>query len=66
MHALCLSFLLSLLMPAVLFADSDTVEVLSTPEQGIQPRALVDGKGVLHLLWYAGSAKGGNLFHATR
>jgi hypothetical protein len=66
MHARCLSFLLSLLMPAALFADTDTVEVLPTPEQGIQPRALVDGKGVLHLLWYAGSAKGGNLFHATR
>ncbi|WP_170157323.1 sialidase family protein [Roseimicrobium gellanilyticum] len=40
--------------------------MLTTPEQGIQPRALVDGKGVLHLLWYAGGAKGGNLFHATR
>jgi hypothetical protein len=66
MHARHLALLLSLLLPAALFANQKRVEVLSVPEQGIQPRTLVDGKGILHLLWYAGGAKGGNLFHATR
>lgn len=66
MYACGLALLLSLLVPAALLANPGRVEMLSAPEQGIQPRALVDGKGVLHVLWYAGSAKGGNLFHATR
>ncbi len=66
MHAHSLSLILLLLIPSAHLPAAEAVQVLAAPEQGIQPRALVDTKGVLHLVWYAGSAKGGNLFHATR
>ncbi|HSJ00894.1 MAG TPA: sialidase family protein [Verrucomicrobium sp.] len=44
---------------------ASAVEIMAVPKDGIQPRAVVDGKGVLHLVWYTGSPKGGNLHHAT-
>src|SRR5690349_213953 len=37
------------------------VELISTPGGGIQPRAAVDEKGVLHLVYFSGDAKAGNL-----
>ncbi len=37
-----------------------------TPERGIQPQAVVDAKGNLHLLYYNGDPKGGNLVYVRR
>lgn len=37
------------------------MEVLRTPAGGLQPRAVVDGKGVLHLLSFHGDPRGGEL-----
>lgn len=42
------------------------VEKIATPRDGIQPRALVAPDGTLHLLWYQGDARGGDIWHATR
>jgi len=43
-----------------------SVEILATPGQGIQPRALVASDGSLQLVWYEGSEKGGDVWHAKR
>ena len=42
------------------------VEVIENLWKGLQPRALVDPQGLLHVVWYQGNPKGGNLYHATR
>lgn len=48
---------------AVSFADSPKIRVMRTPEAGIQPQVVVDGKGVVHLLYYKGDPKAGDLFY---
>lgn len=42
------------------------VTVQSTPDGGIQPQAIVDSKGTLHLLYFKGEAGGGDLFYVRR
>jgi hypothetical protein len=39
------------------------VTLLRVPHGGIQPQAAVDSRGVLHLLYFAGEPRGGNLFY---
>ena len=42
------------------------VEVLETPHDGIQPQAVVDAKGTLHLIYFKGEALTGDLFYVRR
>lgn len=42
------------------------VTLEKAPENGLQPKALVDASGVTHLITYRGEAGGGDLFYATR
>lgn len=43
------------------------VSLERTPEGGIQPQVVADANGIIHLLYYKGDAKAGNLFlHSTR
>jgi hypothetical protein len=42
------------------------VTVLKTPNGGIQPQALVDSKGTLHLIYFKGEAGAGDLFYVRR
>jgi len=42
------------------------VSVERVPNDGIQPQIVVDGKGMAHLLYFAGDAKAGNLFYTRR
>ncbi len=42
------------------------VRVVQTPDHGIQPQAVVDEKGTLHLIWFKGEAMNGDAFYATR
>lgn len=59
----------ALLLFAALFpvlAPAASVELSETPEHGLQPRMLVDPHGTLHVLWYAGDSRGGDVFHAVR
>ncbi|MBI2804956.1 MAG: hypothetical protein HYX68_08245 [Planctomycetes bacterium] len=37
-----------------------------TPNRGIQPQVVVDGKGVVHLLYYEGDPRAGNLMYVRR
>src|SRR5688572_18639726 len=47
-------------------AGDKKVNVLRTPNHGIQPQAVVDGKGVLHLIYFKGDAGKGDLFYVRR
>lgn len=42
------------------------VEVLKTPDGGIQPQAVVDASGTLHLIYLKGKPDGGDLFYRRR
>jgi len=42
------------------------VEMADTPEGGIQPQAVVDGAGTIHLLYFKGQPGGGDLFYVHR
>jgi hypothetical protein len=48
------------------WSGAGEVRVLRTPDQGIQPQAVVDGKGVLHLIYFKGDAAKGDLFYVRR
>ena len=39
------------------------VQLLRVPGNGIQPEAVVDRRGVLHVLYFSGEARAGNLFY---
>lgn len=47
-------------------AGEKQVSVQKTPGKGIQPQAVLDAKGSLHLLYFQGEAKGGNLIYVRR
>jgi len=57
MKVLCLS-----LVAATLFGAPD-IQVVRTPNNGIQPRAIMDRAGTLHLLYYVGDHVQGDLFY---
>lgn len=47
-------------------ATTSHVTLIRTPDNGIQPRAEVDGKGVVHLVYYKGEPGGGDVFYVRR
>ena len=42
------------------------VALTKTPDRGIQPQAVMDAKGNLHLLYFTGDPKAGNLMYVRR
>src|SRR6516162_8697426 len=42
------------------------VHLVKTPNGGIQPQALVDSKGTLHLIYFKGDPAAGDLFYERR
>lgn len=42
------------------------VDVMSVPDGGIQPQAVTDSAGTVHLIYFKGEAAGGDLFYARR
>jgi hypothetical protein len=53
------------LMAVTTVAHADVVFV-KTPDRGIQPQAVLDAKGNLHLLYFRGDPKNGNLMYVRR
>lgn len=49
-------------------ADAGEAEVnlVRTPGGGIQPQAVVDGKGVLHLIYFSGEPSGGDVYYVRQ
>ena len=46
--------------------ESKQVRLVKTPNGGIQPQALVDSKGTLHLIYFKGDPAAGDLFYVRR
>lgn len=47
-------------------ATADEVTVLRTPDGGIQPQAVADAKGTIHLIYFKGEVSAGDLFYVRR
>lgn len=58
-----MSLLLTLLLT---LPATDSVTLLRTPNNGIQPQAVVDGKGTIHLIYFQGEARAGDLYYVHR
>lgn len=62
-----LKLAVSLLVLLISTVQAETkITVLKTPNGGIQPQAVMDDKGNLHLIYYSGDPMGGNLFYVVR
>src|SRR5437899_7599972 len=46
--------------------EAAQVRLLRPPDDGIQPQAAVDSKGVVHLIYFKGDPKGGDIFYVRR
>src|SRR5216117_201802 len=57
-----------LLFTAVARANDGAPEVrlVRTPDDGIQPQAATDAKGVVHLIYFKGDPKAGDIFYVRR
>src|SRR4051812_32360859 len=42
------------------------IKLLATPDDGIQPQAATDAKGVVHLIYFKGDPKAGDIFYVRR
>ncbi|MBI3407475.1 MAG: hypothetical protein HY040_03855 [Planctomycetes bacterium] len=56
----------SIFSTGVTWAQEKQVTLQKTPHGGIQPQAVIDGKGVVHLLYFKGEPKAGDLFCCRR
>lgn len=54
------------LVGATAGSAADKVTVLKTPNGGIQPQAVSDAKGTLHLIYFKGDAGAGDLFYVRQ
>src|SRR5437870_12224702 len=65
---LCAALSASLLLAANTQVQGETTQVrlLRTPDNGIQPQAAVDTKGVVHLIYFKGDPKAGDIFYVRR
>ena len=54
------------LLVAAFARAADKPTVLRTPDRGIQPQAVVDAKGVLHLIYFKGKDSEGDLFYVRK
>lgn len=67
-------FSLILLMSGLIFIAgvqvaqnaSGKVKLLRVPNNGLQPQAVIDERGVLHLIFFSGEPGGGDLFYLRR
>src|SRR5438093_5814344 len=63
LHTIAKGFLLLLCISS---DGADHVHLLRTPDGGVQPQAAADGKGVVHLIYFKGDPKGGDIFYVRR
>ena len=52
--------------PAAARRPAPDVSLLATPDGGIQPQGLMDGRGTLHLIYFKGQPGSGDLFYVRR
>ena len=58
-----IGLLSSFTVPAVVTRPPGSVTLVRVPAHGIQPEVSVDRRGVLHLLYFSGEPRAGNLFY---
>ena len=51
---------------AVFSSEPASIELLRIPDNGIQPQASVDTRGVLHLIYYKGDPRAGDVFYVRQ
>jgi hypothetical protein len=56
----------ALLLAGVLWAWAEEPALIRLPAGGLQPQAILDSGGVLHLLYFKGEPAGGDLFYLRR
>ena len=72
MKAICLFRSSALLLPlsllcwSALGTESTRIKLLRTPDDGIQPQAAIDSKGIIHLIYYKGAAGAGDIFYVRQ
>jgi len=68
MHCRATVITLSLfaLVAAASARAADKPTILRTPDRGIQPQAVADAKGVIHLLYFKGQDSAGDLFYVRK
>jgi hypothetical protein len=47
-------------------AETIRVELMRTPNDGIQPQTVVDSGGVVHLIYFKGEARAGDVFYSKK
>jgi len=47
-------------------AESAEVKLIRTPDGGIQPQAAVDSRGGVHLIYFNGASRGGDIFYVRQ
>lgn len=55
-----------LLLNGQTLAKSPRVDLVRTPNGGIQPQTMVDAKGVVHLIYFKGDPQGGDIFYVRQ
>jgi len=58
--------LLCFIVYSVATADPSQVTLIRTPNGGIQPQAAMDRQGALHLIYYKGDARNGDIFYVSQ
>jgi hypothetical protein len=73
LHSLMKASFLAILLLLLMFSfgtlaahAAPYVELMQVPNGGIQPQAAIDSAGTVHLVYYKGDAKNGNLFYVKR
>lgn len=66
-RSFCFTFIALVLLNAALFAQASKRVTLSrVPGNGVQPQALLDARGTLHLIYLAGEPGASNVFYVKR
>src|SRR4051794_40542826 len=60
------SFWSSLVCACLSLGAAERVQLVRTPDGGVQPQAVVDAAGVLHLIYFKGEPKGGDIFYVLQ
>jgi hypothetical protein len=50
----------------IIATQAAIVSTVRTPDKGIQPQAAVDAKGVVHLIYFKGEPRAGDIFYVRR
>lgn len=66
MKHVTIALAVSIWLPGLIHAGDKQVNVVKTPNRGIQPQTVVDAKGNVHLLYYQGDPKAGDLMYVRR